>query len=197
MWTTTYFFFLGDWRPLMFNPRLGLGLLVDSWKTLRKLIKIDEHWGFKAAQDPFTLLLDALSYVSLDELAHGFRALNCVADVTPVLRFLFTNVTCPILSEKRWCPVLILRYPDLPENPTVIGVMLTNLAIPNCTSWKRAGLSLAVSKGISQPAKSVSESWTHFALFLTYMKRANAIYTLMIHDDPTSIEWHLWYTWLS
>ena len=64
------------------------------------MIKIDEHWGFKAAQDPFTLLLDALSYVSLDELAHGFRALNCVADVTPVLRFLFTNVTCPKTCPK-------------------------------------------------------------------------------------------------
>ena len=184
MWTKTYVFFLGDWRPLMFNLRLGLGLLVDSWKTLRKLMNIDEHWGFKAAQDPFTLLLDALSYVSLDELAHGFRALNCVADVTPVLRFLFTNVTCP-----KTCPpkkadvpnVLIPRYPDQKTQQWLeyIGVMLTNLAIPNCT-WKRAGLSLAVSKGISQPAKSVSESWTDFALLLKCMKRANAIYTLMI-----------------
>eukprot|EP00435_Cladocopium_sp_Y103_P026252 s1980_g6.t1 len=72
------------------NVIVPLSQMVTCVQLCTVMTQISIRWT-----DPFTLLLDALSYVSLDELAHAFTALNCVADATPTLRFLFTNVMLP------------------------------------------------------------------------------------------------------
>ena len=81
--------------------------LVVYLQLLVVIQKIEVNWG-----EPFLLILDWLSFLSLDALVKSLHAISCVARLTPTLQFLLQTLAVPAaFMVAPTCTHLFLQTP--------------------------------------------------------------------------------------
>ena len=75
----------------MLLPSLYATQLVNCLQMLVLLQKIDVSWG-----EPFVGLLEAFSFLSLEDVMRFFHAVSCAAPPSPAVQFLIQTVVLPI-----------------------------------------------------------------------------------------------------
>ncbi|CAE7801240.1 unnamed protein product [Symbiodinium sp. CCMP2592] len=91
----------------LLNVTMYITQLVVYLQLLVVIQKIEVNWG-----EPFLLILDWLSFLSLEELVKSLHAISCVARLTPTLQFLLQTIAVPAaFMVAPTCTHLFLQTP--------------------------------------------------------------------------------------
>lgn len=78
-------------RSSLFTAALSLGHLITCAQLFSIMQQLQINWA-----DPFQVLLDIFSFISLDAILSSVDAINCVARVTPEVEYLIGSLIVPL-----------------------------------------------------------------------------------------------------